>query len=1111
MVDAELGGSCACAKCGAENPVGARICRECAAELTPRIRCASCGADVDAGQRFCGSCGAAVTASSIAEAQASDERKQVTVVFADVRGSMALAEKIGAEQLREVMNELFTRLAEAVTANEGTVDKFTGDGIMALFGAPVALEDHAFRACLAAQKMRDAAIDYADELERSEGIALELRFGLNSGEVIAGAIGAAGVSEYTAVGHTVGIAQRVESLASPGEIWLSESTARLVGPSATLESTAEYRVPGLSQTIKPQRLIELREERASSGSANGKRAKMIGRGREFNDLKMAADAAAAGNGSMLGIVGSPGVGKSRLAQTLVDYCDGRGLAVHRVNCQAHTREVARYSLLRLLRAVLGIENEESMEVARSSVSDQLLARDPAFESALPLIFDFLGMPDPERPVPLMDASARHRRLLALVDELANARKEPVVYVVEDLHWCDPESEVFFNAMADSANGTPTLFVGTMRPEFDGELLRRDKFLLLQLDPLRDSEIRQLVGEMVGTTGSMEDVASLIAGRCAGIPLFAEEIVYDLVESGSLRGSAGEYELSHEIEGIAAPSTVQAVLAARIDRLDPLTKSVLTNASTVGDEFRYDVLERISDGSRAMLDAALAELVENEFLVETAAFPVAAYKFRHPLTQEVAYGSQLADRRAGIHRKIAEALQEIYADNLNEIAALVASHLEAAGDSLPAAHWVARDAARATLDDPGSAFAGWQRVSRLSKASIDAGGGGEDIYLGALTMLLAQAYRFGRGEVDMKPIYTEARGLAEKNGDPTMLARLISVYGLWLGMVEGRVADWWRIGSEARKLTAEIDAPLVRLGTLTSATYCAYVNGKYEETIAITDELLLLTKDDPQLGAAVIGVTPASWALMIRAPALTELGRCEEARAAVVEAVEIAERFGGTTVAWSLLFKVLCALRGSEVVTHMTVAEADRSVEVAEEIGDVFTLPATLACRVGVLTQIGAIDLALEDADRALTVIRETGSGVQTLPTLNHFRMQALAARGDWDAAIASGEESVASSLKLGSLYLVASTQCGLAEIRIERNDFADFQKADRLLRDASKMVARLGSRMDEIEIHRVRCKYYAARDELEASGREYAAAVALARELGATGQLARLGAPVEAV
>src|ERR1700758_3231685 len=529
-----------------------------------RLGCASCGMELPPDSRFCNKCGAPIT-----PAATSAEYKQVTVLFADVVHSMDIASAVGAERLREIMAQLVYRAAAVVKRYGGTVDKFTGDGIMAVFGAPVALEDHAVRACLAALGIQEETGRLGADVRAHDNVDLALRVGLNSGQVIAGEVGSTSLG-YTTIGEQVGMAQRMESVAPPGGVMVSASTARLVEGAVVLGEPALVQIKGADEPVAAYRLLGMEEQHRSARRAESN---LVGRRWEMSAVEGLLGRAIEGHGAVVGVGGPPGIGKSRLVREVAAMAGRRGAEVFATFCESHTSQVPFHAVARLLRAATGVAGLDG-QTARDRVRDRVPDADP--EDVL-LLDDLLGIADPEVELPKIDPDARRRRLTALVNAALLARRTPAVYVIEDAHWIDEVSESMLAEFLTVIPQTPSLVLVTFRPEYRGALTRVADAQTLALTPLSDSETAALVSQLLGPDPSNGALAQKIAERAAGNPFFAEEMARELAERGVLRGQPGAYMSAAEVSEVSVPATLQATVAARIDRLDPRAKRTLSAA------------------------------------------------------------------------------------------------------------------------------------------------------------------------------------------------------------------------------------------------------------------------------------------------------------------------------------------------------------------------------------------------------------------------------------------------------------------------------------------------------------------------------------------------------
>jgi class 3 adenylate cyclase/tetratricopeptide (TPR) repeat protein len=1028
-----------------------------------------------------------------------DEQKQVTVLFADVVGSMDLAEQTDPERWRTIMDRFFGLLADAVHRFEGTVDKFTGDGIMALFGAPIAHEDHAQRACFAALEMQRAVSEYSGELRRTDGISLSTRIGINSGDVIVGSIGEAGHLEYTAVGHTVGLAQRVESLAEPGKACLSERTARLASGFLDLRDLGESEVKGSSA---PQRVFELVGVGSARGRLDVARARgfsrFVGRTEEIEQLETALARATEGKGEAIGIVADAGIGKSRLCHEFVEHCRGLGAEVYETQCQAHGRSLPLMPVLQMLRAYFGIEPGDSERIARERIAGRLLLLDPGFADDLGLVFDFLAVPDPERPAPELNPEARQRRLVSLVRRVVQARgrDQTVVNVVEDLHWIDPASEEFLRTLVEAVPGTRTLVLTNFRPEYSAEWMRHSYYRQLPLAALGVEALDELLADLLGEDPSLDGLAELIRERTGGNPFFVEEAVLELAESGALAGERGAYRLVRQIDEIAVPPTVQSILAARIDRLDADAKSALQAAAAIGKEFGRHLLALAVELDEAALDEALRELVDAEFVYETALYPEPEYAFRHPLTQEVAYGTELAAARAGTHARIAAGLQEVDAERLDEQAALIAQHYERAVMGMEAATWHARAAGWAGFNDPEAARGHWARIRELDEMLPD-GDEADNTRTTARLMMLAMGWRLGADLDEARQVFAECTSIAERRGDVATLAIAHGALGIAEGTCGGNLPEHVQHAERAWDIGERLEDPNSRVVALTALMYPFYLSGRQTEALASLDRLLELTEEDPQLGAGVSIANPRAWATSFRGACLMAQGRLAEARQAIEDGAELCRRWDRESLGWTQTFYVNLARCGAGEFGPETLAHGRQAAEIADTLGDGFS-------RVVAYTWLGFAQLHCGEPEQAnqllehcLETIEGRGVGLEYEGMVRSVHARAQAALGEVEAALDEGEVAVRLSDERGVRLLAPVARAHLATTLLERCGEGDLERATTLIDDAVRGAREIETRPDLVIALGIRARLHELSGGDADRDADRAEALAIAREIGA--------------
>ena len=806
-------------------------------------RVESCGAQLGATAKFCSECG-----TPISHASRSAEYKQVTVLFADVVHSMDIAVAVGAERLREIMAELADRCVTVVQRYGGTVDKFTGDGIMAVFGAPVALEDHAVRACFAALAVQQDAKRLGVEVAERDGVDLQLRVGLNSGQVIAGEIGS-GAWGYTAIGEQVGMAQRMESVAPPDGVMLSASTARLVEGAGVLADPELVHIKGADAPVCARRLLGLSEPLGAVGRAESN---LVGRCWELAAVEGLLGRAVAGHGAVVGVVGSPGVGKSRLVREAAAMAAARGVEVFTTFCESYASDIPFRVVARLLRAASGVGDLDG-----AAARAQVRAWAPEAQSEDLVFFDdLLGIADPEVALPRIDPDARRRRITTLVNAASLAREAPAVYVVEDAHWIDEVSESMLAELCTVISQTPSLVLVTYRPEYRGALSRVAGAQTVALAPLSDPVTAALVLQLLGPDPSVGGLSRMIAARAAGNPFFAEEMVRDLAERGVLCGHPGAYVSTSDGGEACVPATLQATIAARIDRLEPRAKRTLSAAAVIGARFNGGLLETLG------IDPVLDDLVAGELIDQITFTGQPEYVFHHPLIRMVAYESQLKSDRAQLHRRVAAALESRDPSAAEENAALIAEHLQAAGDGHAAYGWHMRAATWATNRDITAARLSWERAQKIADALPAEDPDGAAMRIAPRTMLCGSAFRVHEHVAGER--FDGLRKLCTAAADKASLA--IAMAGLVIDHAHrARIGEASQLASEAMALIESLGDPTLTLGLSIASVYAKMDSAEYCDALRWSQRVIDLADGDPSKGNFLFG-SPLAQALTTRAAA-----------------------------------------------------------------------------------------------------------------------------------------------------------------------------------------------------------------------------------------------------
>jgi class 3 adenylate cyclase/tetratricopeptide (TPR) repeat protein len=604
------------------------------------------------------------------------ERKQVTVLFADLKGSMELLADRDPEEARQLLDPVLERMMAAVHRYEGTVNQVLGDGIMALFGAPLAHEDHAVRACYAALAMQAAVKQYAAEVQRTQGVPVQIRVGLNAGEVVVRAIGNDLHMDYSAIGQTTHLAARMEQMAMPGSILMTRAVLGLAEGWVQVTPLGPVPVKGLDALVEVFELVSASgiRRRLQTAAVRGL-TRFVGRDTELAALVHALARAEAGHGQVVALVGEAGVGKSRLVYELTHSHHLQGWRVLESASVSYGKATPYFPVIDLLKRYSHVEDDDDARTMRAKVTGQVLTLDEALQDTIPALLALLDALPSESPFLQLDPPQRRQRTLDALKRvlLRESQGQPLLLVCEDLHWIDSETQTLLDSLVESLPTAHLLLLVNYRPEYQHRWSAKTYYTQVRLDPLAPVSADQLLQALLGTDPSLAPLTHLLITRTEGNPFFLEESVRTLVETGVLVGEPGAYHVAQALPTIQVPATVQAVLAARIDRLPLEEKHLLQIAAVVGHEVPLPLLQAIADLSEDALHRSLAQLQRAEFLYETRLFPEREYTFKHALTHEVAYGSLLQERRRILHAGIVEALERLAPDRLAEQSERLAHH------------------------------------------------------------------------------------------------------------------------------------------------------------------------------------------------------------------------------------------------------------------------------------------------------------------------------------------------------------------------------------------------------------------------------------------------------
>ena len=604
------------------------------------------------------------------------ERKQVTVLFADIKGSLELLADRDPEEARKLLDPILDLMMAAVHRYEGTVNQVMGDGIMALFGAPLAHEDHAVRACYAALAMQESIRRYAAEVRRGHGIEVQIRVGLNSGEVVVRAIGSDLRMDYSAVGQTTHLAARMEQLAIPGSTRLTGETLRLAEGFVQVVAIGPIPVKGMAEPVDVFELAAPSATRTRLQVAAGRGlTRFVGRSQELDHLRQALEKARGMQGQVVAVVGEPGVGKSRLLWEFIHSHRMQDWLVLESSSVSYGKASAYLPVIDLCKSYFRIEARDDARSVREKVTGKLLTLDESLRAMVPGFLALLDVPTEDASWDALDAGQRRRRTVDGLRRmlLRESQIQPLCLVFEDLHWVDAETQSLLDALVESLPTARTLLFVNYRPEYSHGWGSKTYYSQLRLDPLPAESAAELLRTLLGETEELDPLRHLLMERAEGVPFFLEESVRTLVESGALDGERGGYRLARPFATIQVPATVQAILAARIDRLPPEDKTLLQTAAVIGKDVPFALLQAIVDMPEDAVRMGLARLQAAEFLYETALFPELEYTFKHALTQEVAYSGLLQERRRALHARIVRVFEALYPERTSERASWLTLH------------------------------------------------------------------------------------------------------------------------------------------------------------------------------------------------------------------------------------------------------------------------------------------------------------------------------------------------------------------------------------------------------------------------------------------------------
>ncbi len=998
-----------CLRCGCQNKATNEYCEGCGATLG--IECSACGHLNGPTARFCGRCSAALkTLAAEATNQSwqhvlrslnakGGERKRLTILFADIRNSTGLIDSLGDPELgMRRLQPVLDLMNEAVVRYDGVVNKSQGDGVMALFGAPQPHEDHAVRGCLAALAMLDG-------VRRFDDPDLQIRVGVHTGEVVVQAIEHGIYQTYDAAGANVHLANRMEQLADADSILVSKETYTAAKQFVEVEPLGPQTIRGIAAPVEIFKLRGLQHAPSSGVFRSGRRlSPLTGRTDQFSALVLELENTIKGEGRVVGVVGEAGIGKSRLCFEFAENCRGKGIRVFEARVLAHGRATPFQPVLELLRDYFGLRVKEAADVSRRRVLDRLAALSVSEQVSFVLL-EFLGLADPLQAAVKLDPKMRKTLLLDFVRTLprSGARDVTSVVIIEDLHWIDAASEEFVEALADAVVGATTLLVVNFRPGFAAPLMQRTHYRQINMPPLPAAQAAILLQDHFGNDPSLALLSRNIIERAQGNPFFLEELVNALVERGDFEGEKGAYRLKGGIDSIPLPSTVQAVVAARIDRLEENAKKILEIASVVGREISISILDAVAGLAPAELSEAAQHLRQAELLYDVPPFEQRLLAFRHPLIQEVAYRSLLHERLRELHSKVSQAIESLFKDHAEERASLLAYHLEQAGENLKAAQQNMRAAVWIGSNDPSQALRSWKKVRELL-SDLPPSQPINYLKMMASGQIVNFAWREGIPAKDALVYFEEAKQLALALGDIRANALIHAAYGRILAN-GGSADEYVEKIREAKAIADQGNDPSVQITLKAVLCHALRLSGHMLEALQINIEAMDRAHEIVKFDRQTLGFDIEVWLTVMRGQTLVMLGRGEEARPFLDRIIQL-ESSQVDAVNYGIPSWAYVELSWAEGNIGMAQEHADRAFSIALKAGNPYLRVYAQASRGLSHITAGRLTSAIEDLSDALSFARSRKAGLENEPRILADLANAYRLNGESATALSTAEEAI---------------------------------------------------------------------------------------------------------
>jgi adenylate cyclase len=1035
-----------CRYCDSDNSATNAFCEACGKPLGHV--CAACGNINRPDSHFCGNCSLPLTAATSSRPSAEEvlrvlsvsggERKHLTVMFADISNSTGLIDHSDPEDAMHRMQPAIDAMRRAVENYDGVVNKVTGDGIMALFGAPRPHEDHAVRACAAALAMQASVARLGDP-------DLKIRVGIHTGVVIVQAVKNSLYQTYDVAGSAAHLAARMEQMGEPGDILLTGDTAAAAQQLVEATSLGRRTVRGLSEPVEVFRLLRVRHAPASViFRSQPHLSPLTGRAAQFKALEAELASAANGEARVVGVVGEAGSGKSRLCFEFAESCRKRGIRVYEARVMAHGHATPYQPILELLRDYLGIKPVQPPDEARREAA-AAIAHLPVANETLLLLLDFLGLTDAARPAPRLDPTVRKMRLIELVRDIVRCGRDqhPVVVLVEDLHWIDAASEEFIEVMADAVIGTSTLLLFNFRYGYAAPWMQRSHYRQVSLSPLNRTETDDLLRDLLGTDSSLALISRHIAERAQGNPFFIEELVHSLIERDDFVGERGAYRLAGGIDAIPLPTTIEALLAARIDHLDEPARQVLQYAAVIGREVPLEILESVTGLSLTDLSEALSRLRRAELLRELPLTEAGLHAFCHPLIQEVCYRSLLRERRRKVHTEVARIMKRHFTDRQEERASLLAYHLEEAGELMEAAQATMRAALWIGAQDASQALRTWKKVHQLLSTQ-PASEPTDYLLMQACLQIMSFGWREGMSAEEAQHWFEEARRLALAAGNMRINAWAHAAFGRNLA-VKGSADDYVLRVREA--LALAIDAKETSVEAMLNAllSQATRLAGHMHEALAVNVEATRRVHEISEIDRQLFNFDVERWLTVMRGQILVLLGRFDEARPYLDRMLQT--DIDPNDITLHLVSVAYVDLAWGEHDKALAEHHAERAIAMAADSGSPYVRVNALACRGLSHIISGRFEAAADDLEKALAFARSRKAGLEAEARILAELANAYRLNGELDKAGRTAAEAIYVASARAARIPECLARIVMAEVSLQAGD------ADRAGLELSKIRA----------------------------------------------------------